>query len=559
MPSGLPEFRSRMGSILRAMRSAALALAVCQAPVPVPLDDPVPAPGRPLAPRGGVIAIPLELPPVGRSLATAVPVRIGGGADANPVEGRVGWIVELGPAVVRRWTDAPSPYRIVEVADGVDPRTALDLAAEPPRVRIVGAMLLAEVPPCVGDPVVSVGDRTVTPRWFDPAPPLPAFDAAPARTADDEPDATAPSEWFRHAIRADLTGTPPPAPPGDATSRLFARHVADLWRGGLARIEPRAPAFAQEVRERLVAVATEAGDQSRRVAAWIAAPAELDPLLAILHDADRDEMAVATATGAWLDVNAPLAAWLDGDSAGTVRVSFLNGGGVDRTLVCSWIGASEVPVAAHVPARSWRTVTFERPAEPSRRARPTGDGAEPLVLWLRGDGFEKRITVPFAATPARPPMLNLGSFSAPFTLAEAKDGVASAVSPRFATSALVRRRGPRWEVLVECRRDALTARDDRLTLEWNGRRIEIAADGSTRVRGGEGPPPETAVAAGPDLWRARVAFPDSWIPEASPAGVVVPIAVGRRAGEARRTAIVPRPAISPDPAPVEIELAAWER
>lgn len=562
----MPPMRLAFTRCGAACRRAFAAAVVALAGAAVPPEEPVPGAESPLAPRGGVLAIPLELPPVGRSLPAMIPVRIGDGVDAITVDGRVGWLVELGPALVRRWTDAANPLRVVEVAEGVDPRTVLDPAAEPPRERIVGAVLLAEIPAIAGDPTVTVAGRSIRPRWFDPAPPLPPF--GPARTgfADDRPDPDAPSEWFRHAIRSDLSGEPPPAPPGDAAGVLFARHVADLWRGGLVRVERHGPAFAHEVRARLVAVATEILPETRAmppedaapIAAWLAAPEELSPLLAILHDAERSDAAVATATGAWLDVNAPLAAWLEGDSGGTVRVAFLNGGGLDRTLVCSWIGAEELPVAAHIPAHSLRTVTFDRPAVPTRRVRPGSDGAEPLVLWLRGDGFEKRLTVPFAATPARPPTLNLGSFAAPFTLAEAKRGTAASVSPRFATSATVRRRGTTWEALVECRRDGRVPDDDRVVLAWGDRRIEVRPDGAAR-HSGQGILPEVSVAAGPDLWRVRFAFPAGWIPEAAPAGVIVPIGLARVAGEARRFAIVPRPAFRGDSAPVEIDLAGWER
>jgi hypothetical protein len=554
-----------LGRGWRAARAAFFAAAMQAVPT-IPVDAPIPAAGSPLAPRGGVLAIPLELPPAGRSLPSRVPMRIGDGPAAIAAEGLVGWIVELGPATVRRWTEAANPLRMVAVPDGIDPRTTLDPAADPPRERIVGAMLLAEIPPVAGDPAVDVAGRRVSPRWFDPAPPLPAFTGPIGRLADDAPDPSAPSEWFRHAIRSDLSGDPPPGPPGDEAGRRWARHVAELWRGGIARIEPHAPAFARELRERLVAVATEVTPQSvpdrlvepRRIAAWIASAGESSPLLAILHDAERDDAAVATATGSWLDVNAPLAAWLEGDSGGTVRVAFLNGGGLDRTLICSWLGADEYPVAAHIPALSLRTVTFDRPLAATPRARPTGDGAEPLVLWLRGDGFEKRITVPFAATPARPPTLNFGSFAAPFTLAESKQAAAASVSPRFSASATVRRRDVRWEVLVECRRNPLTPVDDRVVCDWNGRRLEIDATGRVRSSGTDGISPEVSVAAGPELWRVRIAFPDAWIPEASPSGVRVPLALERIAGDARRSAIVPRPTFRLDPAIVEIDLAAWE-
>jgi hypothetical protein len=558
----------RLGRAVRrflgGLAACVVSLAVA-APQAVPIGVPIPASGTPMAPRGGVLAIPLDLPSLGHGLPAAVPIQIGEGETAIEAEGRVGWLVELGPSLVRRWTAAANPLRVMEVAEGIDPRTVLDPTAEPPRERIVGALLLAEVPPVAGNPAVTVAGRRVEPRWFDPAPPLPPFGEVQTGFADDRPDPDAPSEWFRHAIRSDVGGEPPPAPPGDATSGLFARHVADLWRGGLARVDRHGPSFAHEVRERLVSVATEVVPETRavppedrsRIAAWMAAPDELSALLALLHDAERSDAAVATATGAWLDVNAPLAAWLEGDSGGTVRVGFLNGGSVDRTLVCSWIGADDLPVAAYLPARSVRTVTFDRPAGPPRRARATGDGAEPLVLWARGDGFEKRLTVPFAATPARPPTLNLGSFAAPFTLAEAKRGSAASVSPRFATSATVRRRGTRWEALVECRRDPRIPADDRVVLTWRDDRVEVRPDGATR-HSGPGVAPEVSVAAGPELWRARFAFPAEWIPEASPDGVVVALSLARFAGEAQRSAIVPRPAFRRDPAPVEIDLAAWE-
>ena len=92
---------------------------------------------------------------------------------------------------------------------------------------------------------------------------------------------------------------------------------------------------------------------------------------------------------------------------------------------------------------------------------------------------------------------------------------------------------------------------------WRDERIEVRPDGTAR-HSGPGAAPEVSVAAGPELWRVRLAFPAGWIPAASPDGVVVPFGLARIAGDARRSAIVPRPTIRGAPAPVEIDLAAWE-
>jgi len=525
-----------------------------EAPPPPPVAIPRPLAASPLAPRGGVAMIPLEPPPPGQTLPRAADVRLSADSDAPLFRGAVAWLVETGPPLVRRWSESPTTLRIVTLRDGEDPGSLLDPTADPPRVAVRGAVLLVELPPTSSSPELLVGLGRVQPDWFDAAEPLGPFAGPAPEASDAEPDPAAPGEWFRHAIRADLGWGAAPRPSGGEVESLLARHAADLWRGGIRRVERVDPATAAELRDRLVAVAEEILDDgsSRRIAAWIAAETDLAVLLGLLHDRSRDDAAVARSVRSWLDLHPPLSAWISGDAGGEVELTLLHGGREPLPVRLGWSGVPGLDRDETLPPRRLVRRTVPRPDLPVARA----ESAEPLFLTVESGPFLRRLPVPPGPTPVRPPALRLGSLVAPRALHDIQAEEATPASSSFAAAAQVRKRGGRWEFFAECLRDGRVAADDRLELLWNGRALTVFPDGSVRGAGRERP--TVSVAAGPGRWRVRIEVPDAWLPAPGASGTIVPIGLVRRAGAARAYGMLPREAFVDDPATVEIDLSGWD-
>ncbi|MEY4827057.1 MAG: hypothetical protein RLZZ288_608, partial [Planctomycetota bacterium] len=200
---------------------AALLLACACLACPARAGGIVPLVRQPTAARGGVLAVPLQAAPGTRWPDTLSLQRTDGG---QAIECVVAWIGEAEPSVERAWTQAD---------ESLDVRPAS-------RAQEGGAvLLLAKVPADVRGPLRLDGE-SIEPTWLELATPEPdagrAMLAPSATPGMDQPDPTAPAEWFRWWLLADASGTRPPAPTGDTASQLFALHRAQLWQAGLDRV-----------------------------------------------------------------------------------------------------------------------------------------------------------------------------------------------------------------------------------------------------------------------------------------------------------------------------------
>jgi hypothetical protein len=497
---------------------------------------------------GGVAAIPVER--TGGSWPARVPVTVGALRTFAPLI-RVG---AAAPSQSRHWTRTPE-----QVDADVPPSASTGAEGD--------VFAMVELP-ASGEGDLSVDGTSVRARWL-PAPQRPRRDApllaVPATVSDDRPDPSAPVEYWRWSQIAARQGARIGDPRGDAPDRLWARHVESLWASGLERVRSSSRGIHAELLDALVGCAEDL-DAGRQVAAWIARPADLRSLLGILVDAERTDALVAQASLTWLRARWPVTAWIEEDAGDRVLIALANAGADEVVARAEWIGASGVasPVVA-VPRRVTRTWVDRAPVTPVDGDSLAGrDRAE--VLELRVGELRLRLAAGAREYPVRPPGLSFGSFLPPLSLADAQAGAIEPVAAEWSTTASIRRRAGRWELMVEAMRPP-SAADPQLDevivrLGQPGdpdHAFAISAAGALEMRVGS----DDGVSAGfmtwGDRWRARIELPEAWLPSGGPDARPLLVSAERVPGPAapRQTAALARPPWRPASPPVLVDLAAW--
>ena len=498
----------------------------------------------PIVVEGGVLLCPIArdgdpLPPQEWPRELAVVLE-----DGREVPGRVGWMVPSPTTGTAGWTECGEPFTIVEQT--TDPEALPLLLADLPRGYR-------------GDIDLPAG--TVTPRWLRPAPPPGRIpQAGTSRSPDALPDSTHPLEWFRWVLLAERVGDVPPPPPGDEAGRLAARHLAEVWRAAIARIERASPGVAEELRQRLVATCTlveEAGPE-REIAAWIADPRDLRSLLGLAIDDERDTETAMQAVLSWLRGEAEVVVWAEESRGEEVVLGVANPGSTEALLRCRWLESDPVPLAVVVPPRTAKTMVLQRPVE-------DGISADGGVLVVEHGPHRRRVVFGTRPAPVRPPGASLGPFRRPVTLASLQADSTTTPPADRGGSAELRRRQGRWELFLEClrppdaRRDEVTVRigDDVSPVAV----LRIPERGSV-ARGDA----EVSRVGHEDRWRCRVVLPEAWLA----AGLVgrrapgVGISIERRLtlgdGTVERTAIGTPPPPWRDSAATEVwDLSRWPK
>ena len=495
---------------MKCARIAALLLACACLACPARAGGIVPLVRQPAAARGGVLAVPLQAAPGTRWPDTLSLQRTDGG---QAIEGVVAWIGEAEPSVARAWTQAD---------ESLDVRPAS-------RAQEGGAvLLLAKVPADVRGSLRLDGE-SIEPTWFELATPEPdagrAMLAPSATPGMDQPDPSAPAEWFRWWLLADASGTRPPAPTGDTASQLFALHRAQLWQAGLDRVERLSPGVATELRERLTAVSTEMrGAVQARVASWIAESDSLSTLLGVLVDATRSDQQVVETALTWLRAQSPLTCWIESDDGASVRVVALNASGEEALVRLAWLESPAMPaLALRVPAHGIGRQSVDRPPElmPDVFTR----NASPLrgTLLLQWNDWKRRMAVGPARFTPRPPGFPLGVLLPSMRLADAQRGAVVAPPEAWRTTASLRKRFGRWEVFAECLRPTTTELDELEVMVGEGTRIariRVREHGEPVIDGaGELPPPVITRGSFTDRWRCVIELPEAWCAASPPASV----------------------------------------
>ncbi len=528
-------------------------------------DAVVPLNTAPVAVRGGIVAIPLRLPEPGSSLPVECSVTLLDGDVRSELRGRVVWLASPAEQPIPRWTRSANPTVVQALPAEIDPREYLATDAGKRLRTLDAALLLVSVPAASAEARLTVDGVEVRPLWIDAGAALTTDSSElsidPERSAEwalDRPDPESPFEWFRWTLVSRGADEPVPAPPGDAASQLFARHVAELWRAGLARIERQSEGVADDLRQWLTATSAwrPAGAvQGATIATWLADPAEMGSLLGILLDRQRDDAVAMQAALAWMDARTPLLSWVESDRAGTIQMIVANPMRDEIVVRTQWLGENLAPLATLVEPRTVERMAIRRP---EGRIAAVG---EPIVLGVQADDLVKRFPFAPRAVVARPPALSFGPFVPPMTLADAQAGRAGVMPAEWTTVAQLRRRAGRWELFAECLAPPTVMQDptadDTIRVEVQGREVRVRRDGSLDGTDGGDAGLEAHVRTYADRWRLRLLLPDAWLPRPGSIGAVATIGLRRDASGRSATAVVARVSFDERTPLVEIDLSAW--
>ena len=370
---------------------------------------------------------------------------------------------------------------------------------------------------------VRFDETVIVPSWI--AAPLPFDgDALEPKTGPGWPVLDDPGSWWRWALLAEHSGRRPPELRGDIRSQLLARHIAGLWRAGLARLRSESPGTASELLDLLVArCTTERGDV---IAAWITDPTELRSILELMLDMRRENLMVVRSVLFFLDARFPVVAWTTMETGVRVRVALANPTDGEQVVRVQWIEGDPVPSAAIIPPRRVIEIDVDRPREPVVAPSIARGRPKPNELAFFIDRHQHRLKLRADRVEARPPGAQLGPFLSPMTLTGAWSGV-SRISPRmWETNATLRKRDGAWELFLDCFFDGQVRRmrdEVEIFLGSHGapvRVIRLSSDGSMDFQPGSGRlrGAEATTRTHADRWRAVVRFDPKLVQSAGLAG-----------------------------------------
>jgi hypothetical protein len=504
---------------------------------------------------GGVAAIPVQ-----RTEGEPWPARIDVRVGELVAPAVLVWVGMRPDDGARWWTRSPEQFDAAAVAE---------MPSEP-APESVGEVFAMVTLPASGEGSLEIGGVPLRADWLPP-PRRVRADApvlqVPATFAEDRPDPGAPAEFWRWSLLAERQGARIGEPRGDSADRLLARYLEGLWLGGLERVRAVSPGVHAELIELLTGTA-EDQEHGRTVAAWIARPAELQALLAILVDGERLPAAAAQSALTWARERWTCTPWVEQDAGDRVLLAIANPTGGDRVIRVSWRngGPDSVPTAIVArPRRITRAWVDRLPLAPAAGA-PVAERTRAESLDAVDAGIPRRIDVGAREYPVQPPGLPFGLFVPTLSLAEAQAGAIEPPDEAWRTTMSLRKRGERWEVFVEAFRPAgaTAPSDDHVTILLGDpasptHAFTVSADGSLDMRAGD----DEGVAAGfmswDDRWRARVELPEAWLPSAMPGARPMLLSAQRTPGSVRgrQTAGIVRPAWLPA-SPVLVDLGAWD-
>ena len=389
---------------------------------------------RPLAPRGGVMLLPLGLEP-GQTLRPRDHVLRD--VEGRRLESQLVWLRRESGMNRESWAGDGQHLRLLPAVAGdvADARQSL--------------LLLARLPED-GDGELRIGDRRLEPTWVD----IPARDqsdrggqlALAASTA--RPDHESPFEYWRWVLLADQFNVEPPDPAAYGEhGRLVAEHYASLWAIGLSRLAQHDLDLAGRLEEALTRICL---DGNHAFAAWPVDPAALSRLLGLLLDMNRPIAVAASDIAGWIDRQERPFFWVASTGQEVVRLSVVNPAAEAVVAQFTWpavdgaFAEPPVPIAVELPGGRLTSVTLDRPAG------TPGDVAE--ILQIRVGQWSQQLAVAPGGLPVTPPGLTLPPAQRALTLARARSGQRAVPPNEYGTLMQIRKRQGRWEAFIECLR-----------------------------------------------------------------------------------------------------------
>ena len=529
---------------------------------------------EPIAPRGGVLMVPLGARQPGRDWPATIQLSL---ADGRRIDGVVAWVHAAPPANPPRWTDDPRRLAVRGIEPGDD--TA--------RAGSGAAFLLARMPKD-GRGGLRLNGQLLWPVWRDlpvgwrePPP-----EAAPLEivAAPDRPDPESPFEYWRWMLLADRRNRPPPPLSGfDEVERLVAEHYADLWRIGLGRLASRSREVADQCRDVLTRTSR---DGRQRFAAWVADPTQGGELLGGLLSFHRPEQDVLADAIAWAMSRDEILVWAEAGYGDQVRVALTNPASSPLIAKFTWLGGDNIPIAVRLEPETLARVNIDRPPLPGPSAigLPRPEELPTQTLRVEAAGREHRLTFGRRTTIARPPGVYGPALGRPPTLGELQTGRPHLVPPTRATFAHFRKHRGRWEVFFECRRpepdaDEPARRLRALTSHLDARGVEavtlllgpedehvgpvvvlvVPEKGERRLLVGPGDPGlQVHRRSYADRWYCRIVLPRSWLSPGEDQPTLLGFARTHGDGEAFESGPGTTAPWRPGPGRIAVDLGHWD-
>jgi hypothetical protein len=479
-----------------------------------------------IAPRGGVLLLPLQAQRPGDQWPDTIDVHLDNG---GVLRGKVAWFMrpEADPAILydpqRTWTGNPDRLVVRPVQPTDD-------------TSVVGSgtpYLVARLP-LEGNGAIRIGGRTVPTSWFDLPPTTDAKGPILHRiAAPDRPDPDSPLQYWRWVLLAEQLNRIPPGPPSsNELEGLVALHTAEVWRLALARLDEADPNAAASVRHLLTATCR---DGSRTIACWVADAGRLSELLTYLHDTTSDPSQMLRFVGAWIEREPDVVWWPAVQYGNLVRIDMINRGHEPALVSFRWT-PDDIPIAVLLEPQRLERTQLQRPPLPKQNALTGKRDTIPAdELLIEVAGKIHRVQTGRRLAMVRPPGLLVGPLAAPLTLRGALQGMLRQVPVDRTTFVQLRQLHGRWEAFFDCRRPrganvTLPDADDGPLADLRGRESVTLMLGPSSADGGPSvflTVPESGWHELPtgtndgtleihrrsfeDRWYARIVLPESWL------------------------------------------------
>ena len=537
---------------------------------------------NPIAPRGGVMAIPLRAPS-----KTAWPQLIDITlSNGELVSGHVVWM-EPTPRSRITWTSKPAPLSVRLIRSDDD-------ASESPGQ----ALLLAPLPQDGDGPIMLLG-QTLQPVWRD-VPKISALYPVPAglnskgrppllrhagagRPLPEDPL----SQWRWWLLAARLERSPPPFLNKAHIDQLTATHYINLWSIGLGRLAEVNPGVARTCCDLLTQTGT---FKDRVIALWVADPNITWSLLSDLLNFQLSDHDMTRRALQWCDHQNLVLLFANNIAGPEVELTAINGYARQLVARFHWLGEG-IPLAIELKGLQETNAKLSRPTPNDQinllpqRITQIDPLSLPNTLQAEVHGQVEQLDLGPGRFQIKPPGLTFGPLSPPHTLAALQRSASLAPSPEELTLVELRRVSQQWELMFVCRTPPQPSSTDNMkptsaspinTLEdirqreavaifigkANPRIIVIEANGSiTHLNSEELPPAVTAhTKRETDRWLARITIPDEWLHDNAtdqPSMALLGFVRAHAYSKNIETAPLPSLPWNIEPGRVEVDLTTW--
>ncbi len=534
---------------------------------------------NPIAPRGGVMAIPLR---VSNKIQWPQEIEVTLLDSGQSVMGTVVWLEPQSRSRVT-WTSSPAPLRlrVIRVDDNpfATPGQALLLIPLPLEAEGQISLLGRTLDPIWRD-IPDISSLYPVPEGIDPSQRAPLMRHRGAGTPlPDDPL----SQWRWWLLAARLERAPPDFSDATKVDQLAAAHYMNLWAIGLGRLAEVNPGVARTCCDLL----TQTGRfENRIIALWVADPNTTWSLLTDLLDFEISDQEMTRSALHWCDNQNLVLLYATGISGPSVELTAISGYARQLIARFHWLGEG-IPLAIKLKGLTGTSTRLERPVPNEKtlsllpqRILDVDPLSLPNTLQAEVHGHVEQLDLGPGRYNIKPPGLTLGPLSPPHTLAALQQSASLAPSQENLTLVEFRRINQRWELMFVCRRPAVAkdiTNEESISLldDMRGHEaiaifighddphiVVVESDGTTSVIGATEVPDEILVytTSEEDRWLARVTLPDEWLIDPSNNQVTTAILGFARAhADSQNVETAPLPSLpwQIKPGRVEVDLTTW--